>query len=310
MADIIVPTDKSTIQDAVNSASAGDIIILLPGEYDEQVIITKSDITIRGLTVVGVNIRGSNSNDIAFTVLADNIKFCNLNIENYYVGAYINGDCIKMEEVGFKACGSFGLVLSGKKNTITNCSFNDCGLFGINAGGDCHKICSNMFNSNTFGCISNSLEPLTNTLLCKNIGAVSPVGINLGHCGSQCNEIIQNVITTDTGLFISAPYTKIDKNLFQNCEDVAMIINSQNNEINNNVISNGRNGIIVIDRCNKFESQVIGNMKEACATFVDGDNSFNSGVLSNSTIGIRSVDNSNQFQNNVFVNVDRDSILV
>ncbi|MCM1990929.1 right-handed parallel beta-helix repeat-containing protein [Oceanirhabdus seepicola] len=310
MADIIVPTDKSTIQDAVNSASAGDTIILLPGEYKEQVIITQKDITIRGLTVIGVNIRGINSNDIAFTVLADNIKFYDLNIENYYVGAYINGDSIKMEEVHFSACGSFGMVLSGKNNTITNCSFDECRLFGMNIGGDYHKITNNVFNNNILGCVANSIEPLTNTIICKNIATKSPVGINLSHSGSKYNEIIQNVITTDTGLFVNSPYTKIDKNSFQNCEDAGMIINSQNNEINNNVISNGRNGIIVIDRCNKFERQIIGNMKEACVTFADGDNSFTSGVLSNSTKGIRSIDNSNQCQNNVFVNVEKDSILV
>lgn len=180
----------------------------------------------------------------------------------------------------------------------------------MNIGGDSHKITSNMFNSNTVGCIANSLEPLTNTLMAKNIAINSPVGINLSHCQSQCNEIIQNVITTDTGLFLSSPYTKIEKNSFQNCEDAGLIINSKNNEVNNNVISNGRNGIIVIDRFNKFERQIIGNMKEACATFADGDNSFTAGVLSNSTIGIRSIDNSNQFQNNVFVNVKRDSILI
>ncbi|WBW99663.1 NosD domain-containing protein [Oceanirhabdus sp. W0125-5] len=310
MADIIVPTDKATIQEAVNSASAGDTIILLPGEYEEQVIITTNDITIRGLTVIGVNIRGSNSNDIAFTVLADNINFYHLNIENYYVGAYINGTSIKFDEVHFKKCGAFGVVLSGMNNSVKNCSFDECGLFGMNVGGDCHNICCNLFNKNTLGCIANSLESLTNTVICKNIATVSPVGINLSHSESQCNEITQNVITTDTGLYIFSPYTKIDKNSFQDCKDAAMIINSQNNEIINNLISNGRNGIIVIDKGNKFDRQIIGNMKESCATFADKDNYFNSGVLYNSAIGIRSIDNSNQFQNNAFINVERDSVLV
>jgi|GEM_PF-3473310 hypothetical protein len=38
----------SKIQDAVNSALAGDTILICPGTFDEQVAITKSDITIQG----------------------------------------------------------------------------------------------------------------------------------------------------------------------------------------------------------------------------------------------------------------------
>ena len=46
-ADIVVPIDFDTIQEAINAANEGDIIKVLPGTYTEQIIINKS------LTIIG-----------------------------------------------------------------------------------------------------------------------------------------------------------------------------------------------------------------------------------------------------------------
>jgi plastocyanin len=44
-----VPADYPTIQKAVDAAHAGDVVLVSPGIYREQVSVTKDDITIRGL---------------------------------------------------------------------------------------------------------------------------------------------------------------------------------------------------------------------------------------------------------------------
>jgi len=46
-AEIEVPTDSPTIAQAIQSASPGDTISILPGEYDEVLTIAK-DLTLRG----------------------------------------------------------------------------------------------------------------------------------------------------------------------------------------------------------------------------------------------------------------------
>jgi parallel beta-helix repeat protein len=46
-ADIVVPNDFETIQEAIDAADEGDIIIVLPGTYSEQITISKS------LTIIG-----------------------------------------------------------------------------------------------------------------------------------------------------------------------------------------------------------------------------------------------------------------
>lgn len=47
-ATIRVPTDSPTIQDAVDSATPGDLILVAPGEYHEAVLVTTPYLTIRG----------------------------------------------------------------------------------------------------------------------------------------------------------------------------------------------------------------------------------------------------------------------
>jgi hypothetical protein len=70
----------STIQSAVNAAASGDTIQICPGTYDEQLVVTKSSLTIRGagaeLTVVRPTVVNQNStnmfgNPVAPIVLVD-----------------------------------------------------------------------------------------------------------------------------------------------------------------------------------------------------------------------------------------------
>ena len=73
----------SSIQDAVNSATQGDTILICPGTYDEQVVVTKDNLTVRGSgagstilqpTTVAVNSTGAlNPFPVAAIVLFDGV---------------------------------------------------------------------------------------------------------------------------------------------------------------------------------------------------------------------------------------------
>lgn len=49
----------TTIQEAVDAADPGDTIIVMPGEYTEDVVITKENITLRSSPVQGAALNGT-----------------------------------------------------------------------------------------------------------------------------------------------------------------------------------------------------------------------------------------------------------
>src|SRR5487761_1893149 len=105
---IHVPTDAPTIQAAVNTAQANDLILVAPGVYHEAVIVCTADITIRGEDRNATVLDGQSHLTNGFYVLADNVIIENMTAHHYigngfywayqtgyrgsYLTAYDNGD--------------------------------------------------------------------------------------------------------------------------------------------------------------------------------------------------------------------------
>lgn len=85
-----VPADYKTIQKAVDAAKAGDVVLVSPGIYREQVTVTKSDITIRGLDRNRTIVDGEFTRPMGFLVQdADNVVIENITaryttLNNFY----------------------------------------------------------------------------------------------------------------------------------------------------------------------------------------------------------------------------------
>jgi hypothetical protein len=83
-ATIAVPTDQPTIQDAVDVAKPGDLILVSPGVYHEAVDVTTDGITIRGLDRAGVVLDGEFEFDNGIRVLgAKGVVVENMTARNY-----------------------------------------------------------------------------------------------------------------------------------------------------------------------------------------------------------------------------------
>ncbi len=83
ISSIRVPVDVPTIQGAVDSAQPGDLILIDPGVYPEEVIINTPDLVLRGRNRNTVFIDGSHSLTTGIVVNANGVAIENLTVRNY-----------------------------------------------------------------------------------------------------------------------------------------------------------------------------------------------------------------------------------
>jgi len=89
---ISVPTDVSTIQEAVDSVPPGSLVLVEPGTYTEAVVITTDRIVLRGLDRDESVLDGGGTLPNGVLVLADGVAIENLTARNYRVnGFFWNG---------------------------------------------------------------------------------------------------------------------------------------------------------------------------------------------------------------------------
>jgi plastocyanin len=81
---IRVPSDVGTIQEAVDRAGPGTLILIAPGVYHEAVVVTRDDIVIRGEDRNEVVLDGNDELDNGIEVLdADGVAIENLTVRRY-----------------------------------------------------------------------------------------------------------------------------------------------------------------------------------------------------------------------------------
>jgi Right handed beta helix region len=185
-ATIEVPGDHPTIQDAVDAAAPGDLILIAPGVYPEAVNVATPELTIRGLDRNDVILDGEFRLDNGIRVLgAGGVAIENLTARNYtfngffwtgvdgyrgsYLTAYRNGDygiyafdsvnglfehsyAAGSPDAGFYIgqCYPCNAVLDD-----VHAEHNGLGYSGTNSGGNL-LIVSSRFNNNRAGIVPNS----------------------------------------------------------------------------------------------------------------------------------------------------------
>lgn len=121
---IRVPFDHFSVQAAIDSAQPGDLILLDPGVYSEEVVVDVSDIVIRGRDRNTVFIDGLHSATTGFRVQADGVAIENMTVRNYLEDAIIVDASTRAVPIdGFRALhvttsntGRHGIALNNVRN--------------------------------------------------------------------------------------------------------------------------------------------------------------------------------------------------
>ena len=182
---IRVPDDAGSIQEAVDMAESGGLILIEPGVYEEAVAVETPDLVIRGLDRDEVVLDGGFERGNGFQVFADGVAVENLTVQNYaangvywdhvdgYRGSYLTS--IRNGDYGLYAFGSVNGLFehsfaSGSPDAgfyIGQCNpchaviddvvaeWNGLGYSGTNAGGDL-TIVNSEWRENRAGIVPNS----------------------------------------------------------------------------------------------------------------------------------------------------------
>lgn len=120
---IRVPLDSFSIQGAVDQASPGDLILIDPGVYTEEVVISTPDLVIRGRDRNTVFVDGVHGFATGITVRADGVAIENLTIRNYLADGISVGtddpagiDRFRAFHVTTSNTGDNGIALRGVTN--------------------------------------------------------------------------------------------------------------------------------------------------------------------------------------------------
>ena len=191
----------STIQDAVNNAGDGNIIIVCPGTYTENVDITKS-LTVKSFSgnPADTIVQAADSADPVFEVTADYVN--------------ISGFTVRGTEYA-----GISLYNSSNSEIYNNtCENNGVGIFPFNSSNN--RIVDNFCNDDGIGiCLINSHSNIVSNNICVNntkTGVEFNGGIFIGFEGPSNNNIVENNIcgySTGVGIGIVGTNNTIKNNI-------------------------------------------------------------------------------------------------
>lgn len=128
---LLVPEKYTTIQQAVDEARSGDLVLISPGVYHESVKIDRDEIVVRGLDRNEVVIDGQDDLMNGFEVSSDSVAIENLTVKSFRQNGIIFSGALRERGNEYDAYGSESKSLEGYRVSYVT-SYNN-GLYGIYA---------------------------------------------------------------------------------------------------------------------------------------------------------------------------------
>lgn len=299
----------NSIQDFVNNSTPGDIIIVKAGNYQENITVNVSGVTVTTDPASGnVLLRSPDRNSTVFQIEANNVTIRGFDItgsgkadnapeRSEGVGCPPSGICLKHAnnctiERNNLSENLHGIYLQeSMNNTLSQNNFSDTGIW-------IDEVCSqNMLLNNVIekGNIILGAHCWNNTILQNQL--IDGEGISIACCGG--NDLVsRNSITncsTGIDIYDVQGRTVLSNNRIINCNYGITLDSVFDSIIYNNTISNASAGIYFREEChsNDLYSNIIISSKQSGIYLLDNsaDNRIYNNYFNN-TINAR-VENSN-----------------
>jgi nitrous oxidase accessory protein len=266
-AEIIYVGPGNSIQAAVNNSTTGDFVVVKAGEYQENVIVNVSGITIISEPDFsgGVLVRSLDENFSVFQLKADNVTIKGFNITGSEaasalwtrdgVGCTPAGICLEHAnnctiEGNNLSENRYGIYLQeSMNNTLSQNNFSNNSIW-LDEGCSQNKLLGNTIEK---GDITVGAQCWNNTIFRNRLS--NGGGISIACCGGN-NLISANSITNcSTGIYIYdvQARTVLRDNRITDCNYGIYLIFVFDSGIYNNTISNSSTGIFLRENCQENE---------------------------------------------------------
>ncbi|MGB9940066.1 PKD domain-containing protein [Methanosarcina sp.] len=244
----------SSIQEAVDNSSSGDVILVLPGIYNERV-----NVNVEGLSILSRSGNPENTVVTAFTVSANNVVISGFGIQEYITTDInqgvqyctfkhnkfpgINSD---VGPIGIDAVNCFNCIFSDN-------IFSNSGI-GLNAGGDITNvtIANNTIKGGSITLGGSSENRILNNSVSNTISDNGEsYGLNLpeSHDNIITNNSISGCNYAILMCFLTGGNNVSNNTLTSNSKGIVIDHLSPGNEVKNNMISNNDIGISIGSSC-------------------------------------------------------------
>jgi len=253
-----VPGDYSTIQEAINQAAVGGVILVRPGTYYEHVAVNKT------VSLVGedasTTIIDGNGTGCVVSIVCDNVTLTGFTVQrgggimfpDYDAGISLkNVRGCKISDNNVVDNGCFGIhLLESNQNTVMRNNFTRNAWYAIDlATSSNNTVSSNIaiFNGNIgvgMHCSSQSNIVLANTILNNAYG--------IDAARSSSNTILGNYLAnnSETGIWIqdfAINNTILGNNVTGSRYCVKIEGQGNNNTVSGNLLAGGQSGIQVLN---------------------------------------------------------------
>ncbi|MGA9188774.1 MAG: NosD domain-containing protein [Methanosarcina sp.] len=282
--------DFVSIQAAVDNASPGDVVIIYPGIYRENI-----DVPVKNLTLISASgspadtiVKGNSSEDNVFYITADGVT-----IRGFGITGPINSPYAGIRLNGVKHCYIENNQISDKYNgAIPNPSSGSIPIVGNNSSSNVE--------------IETRPESSDYNVLSNNI--VSGNGISLLLRNSSENTIVNNSVSGSSyGIWIdsSSNNTLNENNVSYNKAGIYVKVSSGNMLNNNTAFNNSDSGINLWNSGENILSNSTVSNSNVCIVLHDSsENVLNNNTVSDSNYGtwLYSSSNNNKLNNNTALN--------
>lgn len=265
---IAVPGDQPTIQKAVDAAEPGDLILVSPGTYKEEVTVETEDLVIRGTDRNTVIVDGEFERENGIKILADGVAVENLTVRNangnglFWTGSYEDKYVLKGYRASYVTAynnGRYGIYAFNAANGVIEHAYGSGhpdSAFYIGQCNPCNAVIQdsvaekNMLGYSGTNSSGNLL--IVNSTWQENRAGIVPNSLTGEKLAPQNSTTIVGNLVTDNNA-ADAPETESFKVAWGNG---IVLAGGQDNLVERNTVTKQKNaGIVVTDLPENFKPE-------------------------------------------------------